>query len=116
MIRRGKYNAKRTPCNHGHVHASKREAGRCDQLGLLFRAGQIDALVVEPFYPFLIEGREVKHDNGRRLGYKPDFSYIENGKTVCEDVKSKATVTEAFVLRAVMFRALYPSIELRVLT
>lgn len=117
MIRaRHKYGAKRQICGAGHDHASKREAARCDQLRLLEKAGKIVGLQFEPAFYFVIDGREVKHDKGRRVGYKPDFSYIENGVKVCEDVKSRATVTEAFVLRAAIFRHLYPSIELRVIT
>ncbi len=71
---------------------------------------------VEPEFFFHIGGRQVKHENGRRVGYRPDFTYIEKGVKVAEDVKSKATVTEAFVLRAAIFRALFPTIELRVVT
>ena len=115
-IRKNKFKAQRTPCRAGHVHASKREAARCDHLHLLQRGKAITNLVCEPFYPFIINGQQVKHDGGRRVGYKPDFTYMENGAVVAEDVKSVATVTEAFVLRAVIFRALYPAIELRIIT
>jgi hypothetical protein len=109
-----KYNARRTPCSHGHTHASAREAKRCGELHLLFRGGAIDALVVEPQYWFELNGQVIKHTNGRRVGYKPDFSYMEHGKVVVEDIKSKPTMTEAATLRMALFRALYPSVELRV--
>ena len=111
---RSKYGAKRTACAHGHSHASKREANRCDELHLLFRVGQIDALVVEPQYWFEIDGAVVTHSNGRRVGYKPDFGYIEGERHVCEDVKSGPTMTEAATLRMALFRHLFPAIELRV--
>lgn len=111
-----KFYAKRTACNQGHSHASKREANRCAELYLLLRSGQISALAVEPQYWFEIGGAVVKHGNGRRVGYKPDFGYIENGQHVCEDVKSSATMTEAATLRMTLFRHLFPSIELRVVT
>lgn len=109
-----KYNAKGTTCNQGHAHPSKREAKRCDELHLLLRAGQIDGLVYEPQYWFEINGIVMTHPNGRRVGYKPDFSYIERGKVVVEDVKSKATMTTDAVLRMTLFRHLFPAIELRV--
>lgn len=115
-MRPHKYKAYRTDCTHGHTHPSKREAHRCDQLHLLQRAGHISRLEYEPFYPFVINGAELKHDNGRRFGYKPDFSYIEQDKRVAEDVKSKATITEAFQIRALLFRSLYPDIELKVVS
>lgn len=108
-----KYGAKRTSCAHGHSHASKREAKRCAELHLLLRAGEIDALVYEPQYWFEINGVQVKHEKGRRVGYKPDFGYLEKGQVVVEDVKGM--VTEAAQLRMTMFRALFPEIELRVL-
>jgi hypothetical protein len=110
-----KYGAKRTECAHGHTHASKREAKRCGELHLLLRAGQIEALVYEPQYWFEINGETIKHPNGRRVGYKPDFSYIERGRVVAEDVKSSATMTGDSVLRMSLFRHLFPGIELRVL-
>jgi hypothetical protein len=110
-----KFYAARTACNQGHSHASKREAKRCAELYLLLRAGQISALVIEPQYWFEINGSVVTHPNGRRMGYKPDFGYIENGKHVVEDVKSGPTMTEAANLRMTLFRHLFPGIELRVL-
>lgn len=111
---RNKYGARKTVCNQHHRHPSKREAKRCDELHLLLRAGQIEALVYEPQYWFHINGEQIKHENGRRVGYKPDFAYLEGGRTVCEDIKSKATMTEAAVLRMALFRALFPEILLRV--
>lgn len=108
-----KYFAKRTACKQGHSHASKREAGRCAELFLLLRSGQISALVIEPQYWFEINGAVVTHSNGRRVGYKPDFGYIENGRHVVEDVKSTPTMTEAATLRMTLFRHLFPTIELR---
>lgn len=110
---RNKYGAKRTPCSHGHNHASKREAKRCGELHLLLRAGAIEALVYEPQYWFEINGAVVKHEKGRRVGYKPDFGYLEKGQVVVEDVKGM--VTEAAQLRMTIFRALFPDIELRIL-
>ena len=109
-----KYRAKPTTCIHGHKHASKREAVRCVELHLLQQAGEIVGLQVEPQFHFVIGGDQLKFPNGRRAGYKPDFSYIEKGVKVCEDIKSDATMTEAFALRAALFRHLNPSIELRV--
>ena len=113
---RNKFFAKRTVCQQGHSHASKREAARCAQLYLLLRSGTISALVIEPQYWFEIGGAVVKHVNGRRVGYKPDFSYLEGNRLIVEDVKSKATMTEAATLRMTLFRHLFPNIELRVVT
>jgi hypothetical protein len=112
-----RYFARKTECALGHKHASAREAARCAELHNLFRAGKIDALAFEPQYWFDIEGRPVKHANGRRVGYKPDFSYLENGRVIVEDVKARNGFMERDVpLRMALFRHLFPSVELRVVT
>lgn len=111
-----KYHAAATVCQKGHKHPSKREAKRCDELHLLERAGQIAMLRVQPQFWFVIDGKQVKHANGRRVGYKADFAYAElpGLNDVVEDVKSSATMTEASVLRLALFRALFPDVELRI--
>ncbi len=109
-----KFGAARTVCPQGHSHASKREAARCGDLHLLMHGGVITGLAVEPQYWFEINGAVMTHGNGRRIGYKPDFSYIENDRVVVEDIKSDATMTEAAVLRMAIFRHLFPEVELRV--
>lgn len=109
-----KYYAKRTMCHAGHTHASRREAARCDELHLLQKAGEISDLEIEPQFWFVIDGRQVKHPNGRRVGFRPDFIYVENGQWCAEDVKSPATITEAAVLRFALFRHLFPTYELRI--
>jgi len=112
--RGNKFGAQITPCGLGHRHASKKEARRCGELHLLQRAGKISDLIVEPQFWFEINGIVVKHPNGRRAGFKPDFSYRAPGATICEDCKGgTATRTEAYALRIAIFRALYPHIELR---
>lgn len=110
-----KYFARKTSCQHGHMHASGREAKRCNELHLLEKAGAIWGLRIEPQFWFIMDGKQVKHQNGRRVGYKPDFAYVEGLQDVVEDVKSKATMTEAAVLRMALFRSLFPEVELRVL-
>lgn len=113
--RANKFGAKRSHCSAGHEHSSMKEARRCNDLRILQLAGEISDLEVEPQFWFVINGRQVKHENGRRAGYKPDFAYTaRNGAMVAEDVKGgNATRTEAHVLRIAIFRALFPAIELR---
>jgi len=112
MTRAHKYRARATECHEGHKHPSKREAVRCDELHLLQACGQIADLEVEPSFFFVIDGAELKHAKGRRAGYKPDFSYTENGKKIAEDVKGMTA--RDFPLRRALFEHLYPEIELRV--
>ncbi len=109
-----KYSARKTGCNNGHMHASGKEARRCNDLHLLQQGRAISDLAVEPQFWFTIHGVQVKHPNGRRAGFKPDFRYIENGRYVVEDVKGgNATKTEAFALRWALARAMWPEIEWR---
>ena len=110
--RRNKFGAKKAVCAEGHVHASKAEARRCDHLHLLARAGEIRDLEVQPQFWFVIDGEQVKHEGGRRVGYKADFSYRERGRHVVEDVKGGYR-DDAWTLRKAIFRALFPDIELR---
>jgi hypothetical protein len=109
--RRSKYNAKKEHCAHAHKHDSKREAARCNELHVLWAAGVIADLVIQPQFWFVINGSQVKHDNGRRCGYRPDFSYTEGGQDCVEDVKGM--VTADFTLRKAIFKALFPTIEFR---
>lgn len=115
MKRPNKFGARKSPCQHGHTHASAKEARRCNDLHLLQRAGEIVGLEVEPVFTFAVEGKPVTHLNGRRAIYTPDFSYIEKGQKVCEDVKGgSATNTEASTLRLAFARAMWPSIDWRI--
>lgn len=110
-----KFGARRSPCAHGHTHASAKEARRCNDLHLLEHTGEIAGLQIEPKFVFEIDGKPVLHTNGRKAVYTPDFSYIERGTKVCEDVKGNdATKTEASTLRMAFARAMWPSIDWRV--
>lgn len=111
MRRFGKYRAVKAQCGAGHTHDSKREAIRCNELHILQAAGEITDLTIHPQYWFVINGRQLKHPNGRRVGYKSDFEYIENGLLVTEDVKG--VVVRDWPLRRAVFKALFPNHDLR---
>jgi hypothetical protein len=111
MSRFGKYRAVKAQCNAGHTHDSKREAIRCNELHAMEAAGEISDLMIHPQYWFVINGRQLKHPNGRRVGYKSDFEYVENGMLVTEDVKG--VVVRDWPLRRAVFKALYPHHDLR---
>lgn len=115
--RGNKFGAKQRACRSGHKHHSQEEARRCDDLQLLARSGAIRALEQQPQYWFAINGRQVKHENGRRLGYKADFRYQEpdgagGWREVVEDVKGPYR-DDAWTVRKAVFRALFPDIDLR---
>ena len=105
-----KYGAKKTKCLAcAGFHPSKAEAKRCGELHLMHRAGLISQLEREPQYWFA----DMKHPSGHRVGYKPDFQYVEDGKKIVEDVKGFSA--RDFALRAACFRYFHPDIELRVI-
>ena len=111
MQRFEKYRAVKAQCGAGHTHDSKREAVRCNELHILQAAGEITDLTIHPQYWFVINGRQLKHPNGRRVGYKSDFEYVENGMLVTEDVKG--VVVRDWPLRRAVFVALFPNHDLR---
>ncbi len=110
-----KYFAKKTPCQHGHLHASKREAKRCAELHLLQAGREIEGLTIEPTFKFEISGKPIKMGNGRTASYRPDFTYMERGNLIAEDVKppTRLAVSRDYPLRVALFKALYPSIIFR---
>jgi len=64
---------------------STKEANRYIQLKILFRAGEIFDLAIQPEFPFYIDGKKI-------FTYKADFSYTEKtGATTVEDVKGMKT-------------------------
>lgn len=110
-FRKNKYGAKKTHCSHGHKHDSKKEAVYCDTLHNRLYAGEISDLKISVQFWFVINGKQVKHRNGRRVGYLADFSFFENGKLVVVDVKG--FVVRDWPLRRAIFCALHPEIEFR---
>lgn len=98
-----KYRAKRTQCNQGHTHDSAKEAKRCNELHLLQRAGQISGLKTQESFPIVVNGRKV-------CTYKSDFSYMEGGVEIVEDVKGFKT--PEYKLKAKLMSAVF-GIEVR---
>jgi len=91
-----KYRAKATVVD-GIRFASKKEAGRYQELKLLVLAGEIGKLQLQPGFklgtddaPVLM--RSPRYPNGRRASYFADFKYRgKDGLEVIEDVKGMDT-------------------------
>jgi len=64
--------------------------------------GEISHLAVHPQFFFVIDGEQLKHDNGRRVGYKADFQFFEGDLNVVEDCKGM--VTSDWPLRKSVFK------------
>lgn len=84
----------------GHRFASKAEARRYSELVLLERIGDIADLELQPRYPLVVEGQKI-------ATYVADFRYQRDGRTIVEDVKSPASRTPVYRLKAKLLRALH---------
>lgn len=96
----------------GEEFDSKKEGNRYKELRLLERAGEISNLELKP--RFLLQDSFKKNGRTfRKIEYVADFKYIENGKTIVEDVKGMQT--DVFKLKHKIFEKVYPDLELRII-
>lgn len=102
-------NKKATRVVNGEVveFDSRKEASRFDELYILLKAKKIEKLTLQPKYTLM----EKQLHNGklyREVTYSPDFKYIENGKTIVEDVKSVATAKDkTYIVKIKWFLSIY---------
>lgn len=91
---------------------SNLEATRYKELKLLERAGTITDLELQP--RFLLQDSFKKNGRTfRKIEYVADFKYIENGKTIVEDVKGLQT--DVFKLKHKIFEKVYPDLTLKII-
>ncbi|MBN1430472.1 MAG: DUF1064 domain-containing protein [Anaerolineae bacterium] len=94
------------------VFDSAAEAQRYLVLKDMAESGEIADLVLQPEFEILpsfnCQGKSYKTTR-----YIADFGYTQDGQQVVEDVKGYAT--EAFKIKAKLFRYRYPDIELKVI-
>ena len=95
-----------------YVFDSVKESKRYKELKLLERAGEITNLELQPRF-LLQEGFKKNGKTFRKIEYIADFKYIENGKTIVEDVKGMQT--DVFKLKHKLFEYQYPELELRII-
>ena len=93
------------------------EDRRYQELKLLLQAGEISDLKAHPRYLLDEKFTDTYGIHHRAIYYEGDFEYIENGQTVCEDVKGrnkrtgKFILTDVFKMKAKMFAHRYPHIK-----
>jgi hypothetical protein len=98
-----KYKAKPTTIG-GVKFDSKAEAQRYTTLVLLEKAGKISGLALQPKFTLLEKFRY--HGKGMRaIHYVADFMYLENGKSIVEDVKGMKT--SVYELKLKLFLSMY---------
>lgn len=106
-----KYNNKKVIVED-YVFDSIQESRRYKELKLLERAGKIQNLELQPH--FLLQDSFRKNGKTiRKIEYIADFKYIENGKTIVEDVKGLQT--DVFKIKHKLFEKKYPDLELRII-
>lgn len=90
---RSKYGNRKVSLD-SYVFDSQAEGRRYMVLRDRLRKGEITDLAVHPSFVLTVQGVLI----GR---YRPDFAYtvVATGERIVEDVKSKATITEAYGLR-----------------
>jgi len=106
-----KYNNKRITVD-GITFDSLAEERRYRELRLLWRANQIDELKVHPRYELEPKFTDADGKKHRAITYAGDFEYIQNGQTICEDVKGVETAV--FRLKAELMARRYPNIRLMI--
>lgn len=98
-----KFRAKPT-ITDGIRFASKAESRRYSELKALERAGVISFLELQPRFPLIVNGQHV-------CTYIGDFRFMENGKSVTEDVKGHRT--DEYRLKRKLLLATHPGIDHR---
>jgi len=82
------------------VFDSKAEYSRWRELLLLARSGRIQNLHRQNRFELI-----PKQDGERAVNYTADFTYVENGKFIVEDVKSAATKRDkAYIIKRKLFK------------
>lgn len=76
------------------------------------RAGLICDLEFQHQFWFEIHGKQIKHDNGRRVGFKADFVYWDIERKKCIVADAKGYTVRDWPLRKAIFKALYPELVL----
>lgn len=95
-----------------YVFDSIQESKRYKELKLLLRAGEIKDLQLQPHF-LLQEAFKKNGKTYRKIEYIADFMYVENGKTIVEDVKG--IQTDVFKLKHKLFEKKYPELELKII-
>lgn len=104
-----KYGNKKTVLDGIHFD-SKKEASRYLVLKDMLKNKEIENLELQPKF-LLQDSFKYKGNTERKIYYIADFSYVQKGKIVVEDVKGKKT--DVYKLKRKLFLYKYNNIEFR---
>lgn len=108
FAKRSKYGNQKTVLGNT-VYDSQKEANRACELAMLEKAGVIKNLERQKRFEVV-----PKTQGERAVYYIADFVYEENGKLICEDVKSEITKKNpAYIIKRKLFKYLYKDYEFR---
>ena len=106
-IRRHKYSAKSSKCWQDHYHPSKLEAGYCDQLEILKKAGDIYEYEVQPRIRLEVNGQKI-------CDHIPDFKVYrtkaDHDEGAGEIHETKGYENPVWNIKRKLTEALYPHI------
>ena len=107
-----KYRNKKTIID-GIKFDSIAEGRRYKELKLLEEGKYITELKLQPKFELQAKYDNNKGEHIRAITYKADFSYIENGRLVVEDVKGMET--KEFKLKKKLFEYKYKDVDFRLI-
>ena len=93
------------------TYDSKAEYKCINDLSLKEKAGYISNLQIKPRYILLSSFKDNQDNTIRQISYTPEAYYIENGQEIVLEVKSKPTITEAYIIRKKLFLKKFPHIK-----
>lgn len=102
-----KYHSKKAKCNQGHIHDSKKEAARCNELIMLEKSGKIKNLRQQVRFELIPPTKYTDMPNERACVYIADFVYTQGDVTFVEDTKGYKTPD--YIIKRKLFKQKYCS-------
>lgn len=105
MIILTKYHSNKTKCAAGHIHDSKKEAARCNELTMLEKSGKIKNLRQQVRFELIPPTKYTDMPNERACVYIADFVYFKDGVMFVED--TKGFKTPEYIIKRKLFKQKY---------
>lgn len=100
-----KYHSSKARCLSDHIHDSKKEAQRCNELTMLLRLGKIENLEIQKRYTLIPARKYNGMPSERKCEYVADFVYSEGDKLIVEDTKGYKT--KDYIIKRKLFKDRY---------
>jgi hypothetical protein len=102
-----KFRNKKSPCVLGHIHDSKLEAGYCNMLSALKKAGEIRDFEIQKTFRIVVNGEHI-------CDHIVDFTVLnKNGDA--EIHEAKGVRTDVWKIKYALVRALWPEIPYHII-